>query len=107
MFLICTILLPAVIGYIIAVLAIKGFGYMNGVFSAIYLEPLRTNAEISKGLTPNADGGFAAYKGIGEVIKLTYRRNIHYASPIVAYVCGGVSLLVSIVGGFLNKTKSK
>lgn len=103
----CTILLPAVIGYIIAVIATKGFGYMNDVFSAIYLEPLRTNAEISKGLTPNADGEFAAYKGIGEVIKLTYRRNIHYASPIVAYVCGGVSSLVSIVDSFLNKTKSK
>lgn len=102
---VCVILLPSVIGYIVAVLATQGFGYMNDIFSAIYLEPLRTNAEISKGLMPNADGEIETYKGIGEVIKLTYRRNLHIASPIVAYVCGGLSLLTSIIAGFLHKTK--
>lgn len=101
------ILLPSVIGYVVAVVATKGFGYLNDVFSAIYLEPLRTNAEINKGLIENADGEIEAYKGIGEVIKLTYRRNLHIASPIVAYACGSMSLIASLIGCFLSKIKSK
>ena len=44
----CTILLPAVIGYIIAVIATKGFGFMNDVFCAIYLDPLVSKIKLNQ-----------------------------------------------------------
>lgn len=84
------IALAFVLGYWTGVYMTYGGGHMTDILAGIYLEPIRTNSMIAKGLTPDSNGVYAEYSGIGERVALSYKRFAYIPSSYVFLISAAI-----------------
>lgn len=84
------IALAFVLGYWTGVYMTYGGGHMTDILAGIYLEPIRTNSMIAKGLAPDSNGVYAEYAGIGERVALSYKRFAYIPSSYVILISAAI-----------------
>lgn len=108
---IIAVTLSFMLGYWAGVYMTMGGGQMTDILAGIYLEPIRTNSMIAKGLVPDASGNYVEYAGIGERIALSYKRFEYHPSSYVilisAAVCEVAFIINTVLYYFVGRNKVK
>lgn len=85
-----SVIVPFLLGYWTGVYMTMGGGQMTDIWAGIYLEPIRTNSLIARGVMPDANGVYAEYTGIGERIALSYKRFAYLPSPFLPLISAAI-----------------
>lgn len=101
------IALAFVLGYWTGVYMTYGGGHMTDILVGIYLEPIRTNSMIAKGLTPDSNGVYAEYSGIGERVALSYKRFAYIPSSFVILISAAICEVAFVANTIVEYKKKK
>lgn len=104
---IISVTLTFVLGYWTGVYMTLGGGQMTDILAGIYLEPIRTNSIIAKGLMPDSNGVYAEYSGIGERVALSYKRFAYIPSSYVILISAIISEVAFIANTMLQCCRDK